>query len=144
MEEGDVRPSVRWIYDFASRWHDPDFIKRGLRPLLTDDFVRVDHRRLVGVPGAVGPDEYVQQQKSFAEADSERPTVEVLGVLGTRGDRCVAMRSRIVYPDGAASDMITVRTFDAPVERCARLVIFDSEDVELALEELERQATALG
>lgn len=135
---------MRWVRDFAARWHDPSFIARELRSLLTDDFVRVDHRRLVGVPGAVGPEEYVEQQMSFSEVGTERPTVELFGVLGTRGDRCVAMRSRVVYPDGAASDMITVRTFDAAVRKCARLVIFDAEDVESALAELERQASALG
>jgi hypothetical protein len=122
----------------VARWREADFIVRELRPLLTDDFVRVDHRRLVGVPGAVGPDEYVEQQLSFAEPGTERPTPQLLGVLGTRGNRCIATRSRLVYPNGTASDMITVRAFDAAVERCARLVIFDADDIESALVELDR------
>ena len=134
---------MRWIRDFAARWHDPEFIKRELRSLLTDDFRRVDHRRLIGVPGEIGPEEYVEQQMSFSEVGAGRPTVELLGVLDTRGERCVAMRSRIVYPDGAATEMITVRTFDAAVKKCARLVIFDWDDVTSALDELERQASAV-
>jgi hypothetical protein len=39
--------------------------------------------------------------------------------------------------------MITVRTFDAAAEKWARLVIFDPDDVELALEELDRQASSV-
>jgi len=138
VDEEDVRPSERWVREFVARWREPDFIARELRTLLTDDFVRVDHRRLVGVPGAVGPDEYVEQQLSFAEPGTERPTPELLGVLGTRGNRCVATRSRVVYLNGTASDMITVRAFDAAVEKCARLVIFDADEVDSALQELDR------
>ncbi|MGI9610062.1 MAG: hypothetical protein ACR2NL_07185 [Acidimicrobiia bacterium] len=138
MEDGKIHPSVRWCRNFAARWHDPDFIARELRQLLTDDFVRVDHRRLVGVPGEVGPDEYVEQQMSFSGSGSERPTVEILSVLGTRGDRCVAIRSRIAYPTGGEIALVSVRSFDDAVEKCSRLVIFDADDVESAQAELDR------
>jgi len=53
------------------------------------------------------------------------------------------MRSRIVWPDGAATELITVRTFDAAVKKCARLTIFDSDDVTAAVDELDRQASAV-
>lgn len=141
MGETESEAAVQFVMNFARRWGEPGFIEHELPSLLTDDFERQDRRRLVGVPGRVGRSEYLRQQQTFFDLGSGRPTIERQEILATRGERLVASRSIIVYPNGSETPLVVLRRLDPTCERCELLILFDN--VGEALRELTRLARLL-
>lgn len=133
--------SLRFVYAFVDRWGDPEFFGNELANMLSDDFVREDRRRLVGVPGVVRKTEYIEQQKMFAKLGHGKATLDIVDELGTRGERWAATRGRIRYGDGMAIEVLAVLQLDAFLERGERLVVFDSDEPAAALAEIDRLHT---
>jgi hypothetical protein len=126
------------VYEQAERWHRPEYLESDASDDLAGDFVREDRRRLVGVPGFADASEYIEQQKLWSELGHGPHTLHIDEVIGHRDDRWVGVRLRIAYEDGFAIEVLAVFQFDEAVERTERMVVFDPDDVEGALAELDR------
>ena len=106
--------------------------------MLTDDFERQDRRRLVGVPGSVGRAEYLRQQQTFFDLGSGRPKIVPIEFLATRGERLIAGRVSIAYPDGSETQLASVHRLNVACDKCELLIIFDPEGIDEVMAELER------
>jgi ketosteroid isomerase-like protein len=127
----------RWAGRFAARDWD------GLGALVTDDYIYIDHRPVVGLR-EVGRDACRRTMQILAEQGGDRV---VFTVLATRRDRHALLRLG-VQSDGDAEDsfasvMLGVVT-SSPDDRFAGITVFGLDDEERARIELERQYECRG
>jgi hypothetical protein len=109
-----------------------------LRSLLTDDYTYEDRRRHgVSFPAADAAS-YPDLVVSAWQIGSGRPRFEVLEILAVRGDRFVAGLVRIDYGDGMLFESIHILALDPTLTLMQREVDFDPEDIDAAIEELDR------
>ena len=125
------------IRRWAAWLSDRDFVAREITTVITPDFVRYDRRRLVAVPPADAT-AWVDAIFEVGELTEQWPTYEVIEILAVRGDRACASRCVVRYGDRAEALLVTVSIFDEKLQRLHRHYIFDPEDIELAIEELDR------
>lgn len=127
--------------EFTRRWaawlSDRDFVAREITTLITPDFVRYDRRRLVAVPPA-GATAWVDELFEIAEPTEQWPTYELIEIVAVRGDRACASRWVIRFGDRAEAHVVMVSIFEEKLQRLQRHYIFDPEDIEVAIEELDR------
>jgi hypothetical protein len=107
----------------------------------TDDYVREDRRKLVGISSS-GAREMLENALLWFDLGDGKPilTVEVVAV---RGDRLVLARLHVGYRDGDATGVLSVTQFDEAVEKTQRAVRFDPDDLDAALAELDKLHTEL-
>lgn len=114
---------------------DPEFLARNLDEIYTLDFVREDRRRLVGAPTA-NREEFVQQLRGWHGISHGPPQFSVEEIVAVRGERCILIRARVLYAD-TWSEFLSVGRIDAD-DRTDRSVLFDPDDIESAIAELDR------
>jgi class 3 adenylate cyclase/tetratricopeptide (TPR) repeat protein len=121
---------------FADRFAARDWY--GLDALLTDDYVYVDHRPVVGLR-EVGREKGRRTMQILAEQGGDRV---VYSILATRGDRHALLRLGVQSnqdgDDSFASVMLGV-VATSPDDRFASTTVFGLEDEDRARAELERQ-----
>lgn len=105
------------------------------RELYTDDFVFEDHRRLVGLPTA-DAEAFARSRKVNLELGAVGGRTE--RILGVAGESCCCIVHVTTFEGGQVSEMIQVLQYDQQVERLRRLVLFDPDDQDAALAEMER------
>jgi hypothetical protein len=124
-----TRRSVGWL-------NDRDFVAREGETMVSPDFVRYDHRRVVAQP-AVGPKEWVAGLFAWEEITGEWPTYELSEILAVRGDRTCACRWVMHFGDFEA-EYVVVNASDGTGERFATIRFYDPEDIDEAMAELDR------
>lgn len=105
--------------------------------IMSDDFVRHDHRTLIALPTA-NRDEFIEQAQIWFELSDGRPVFDFRKVIEVAGDRLVLCAVWIGYETGNGVDMLQIIVFDELVEQMEQLISFDVEDVDRAHAELER------
>ena len=128
--------SDKFTADFA-RMGDRRWVESEMLASFADDFVRDDRRRLLSFEATTAQD-LVDVALAWFEVDAGRPSFEPVAVLAVRGDRLALVRWRVVFGNGFVSEMLGVQQFDELIERHERLVVFDVDDVDSALAELDR------
>ena len=105
--------------------------------MVTRDFVRFDHRRVVAQP-PVGARAWVAGLFEWEKLTGEWPVFELIEVVAVRGDRTCA--SHWVVRAGALAEMefLVVNASDQKGERFATIHFFDPEDIDAAVAELDR------
>jgi len=126
------------LHEQAAVWHRPEYLASEAADQLTDDFVREDRRRLVGVPGLVDGPTFIEQQWAWLELGHGPHSFHVDEVIGQRSDRWVVVRLRIAFEDDYAVEVLVVWQYDKAVVRLERMIVFDADDVDSALGELDR------
>ncbi|MGZ6907450.1 MAG: nuclear transport factor 2 family protein [Acidimicrobiia bacterium] len=101
-----------------------------VRPLYSDDFVRIDHRSVVNEGTVVGPDAMIESLRLvFTNSEEVEPSV-----VAVRGDRLALVRFRFLT-NGFESVVLQVRSFDTD-GRCDAIEIFDEDDLGVAIDAL--------
>jgi ketosteroid isomerase-like protein len=104
--------------------------------MVAEDFVQRDRRKLVGSTTEVGKAEYAQIAAFFVhEAGLESRHRKVLAV---RGDHLVLTRIVDRYRDGSMREFLGVEHFTGDPVQTHRAVMFDLDDLDAALAELDR------
>lgn len=103
---------------------------------MTEDFVREDRRRLIGLPPADRA-QFSEQVLAWRDIADGKPTFRVPEVVAVAGDRLVLLVVSIEYASGQSVEMLQVVQFDDAVDRQQRIISFDGDDRDLALAELE-------
>ncbi|MFW2336057.1 hypothetical protein [Ilumatobacter sp.] len=124
-----TRRSVGWL-------NDRDFVAREGETMVSPDFVRYDHRRVVAQPPA-GPKDWVAGLFAWEEITGEWPTYELSEILAVRGDRTCACRWVMHFGDFEA-EYVVVNASDRAGERFATIRFYDPEDIDEAMAELDR------
>lgn len=119
-----------------SQMHEPDFVA-GLADRLADGFVFDDRRKMLGLgesnKGALS------ESYSLLHDLGGPAEVNVQEVIAVRGRRLVALRVRHTFTDqDIYLESIYVIQYDRPVFLTERTVLFDIEDKEAAIIELDR------
>jgi hypothetical protein len=110
---------------------------RQFRNRFADDYTREDRRRLVGVPSS-GREDWFESIQAYWELGMGPPTFSVAKVLAVRAERLVLFLARVEYPQGPATEMLIV--YGLSVDgKAQRSVMFDADDIDAALAELDRQ-----
>jgi class 3 adenylate cyclase/tetratricopeptide (TPR) repeat protein len=122
----------RWANRFAARDWD------GMGALVTDDYVYVDHRPVLGLR-EVGRDHHRRTMQILSQQGGDRV---VYTILATRAERHALLRlgfqSDQDADDSFASVMLGVVT-SSPDDRFASITVFGLDDEDRARAELERQ-----
>lgn len=125
-----TRRSVGWL-------NDRDFVVRQGETMVTRDFVRVDHRRVIAQP-PVGARAWVAGLFEWEKLTGEWPVYELTKVLAVRGDRTSASHWVVRAGDLAEMEFIVVNASDRTGERFAAIHFYDPEDIDAAVAELDR------
>lgn len=106
------------------------------RGRFADDYVREDRRRLVGVPSSDRED-WFESIQAYWELSKGPPTFSVAEVVAVRGERLVLFLARVEYEQGPSTEMLIVYGLSVDM-RAQHSVMFDTDDVDAALAELDR------
>ena len=102
-----------------------------------DDFVREDRRQLIAMPTADAAT-FHQQHLAWFEMDDENLSFEMTEVEAVFGERLALTRTRIGYSSGFPVEMLSVTQWNEEIDRLQKIVQFDGDDVDGALQELDR------
>ncbi|MEZ0350608.1 BTAD domain-containing putative transcriptional regulator [Mycobacterium sp. pR1184] len=135
-ENAASQVAERFLARFAA--HDWD----ALAGLIADDFFTEDRRRLVGVAARRGREAEIASMRVVAELGGTNMTSTV---VATRGTRLILTRLRYADWDQAPgafhTDVLDVIEIDAD-DRISRRIVFDADDIEGALAELDARYLA--
>jgi hypothetical protein len=137
-DEPLTNAAVEWMRETYERMNElAELPSIASADSFTDDFVVSDRRRGVNF-GEGDASYYVRMFEGFWEAGG-RPHFSIVEVIAVRGDWSAAYRERIVY---GGSDMyleqITVVDHDPAADSWRRFVLFDPDDRDAAIAELDR------
>lgn len=104
--------------------------------LFADGFLREDRRRFITVP-TVGVKGLFESFQAYWDLGVGAPTFTVAEVHAVRGDRFVLFRGRAEFAEGQATESLVLVAFSSEM-KVARAVLFDLDDLDGALDELER------
>lgn len=126
---------------FADEWSH--FAARdwdALADLVADDYVGIDHRRVVSAETQRSRDAVVRDLQAAAEVGF---SISMVSAIATRGQRLVLARVRASGrdPDGIQNDALNVVEIDAD-DRIANVDTFDLEDFDAAIVELDARYLA--
>ena len=104
---------------------------------VADNYVGIDHRRIVSAETQHGRDDVIRDLQAAAEVGF---TISMVGAIAIRGERLVLARSRATGrdPDAIQNDAFNVVEVDAD-NRIAKVVSYDLEDIDAAIAELDAQ-----
>ncbi len=107
---------------------------------VADDYVGIDHRRVVSAETQHGREVVIRDLKAAADVGF---TISMVSALAIRGQRLVLARVRASASDPAAiqNDALNVIEIDTD-DRIAKVVTFDIEDFDAAIAELETRYVA--
>lgn len=117
--------------------NDREFVTRGAPEVFATGFTRTDRRRLVGQP-PTDSQGLLAAGLEIEQLVGDFPQVTVQELLAVCGDRLVAARLLNKLGNRGELHLVVVARFDPDVEKVQRLILFDPEDIELAIAELER------
>ncbi|MDM4142531.1 MULTISPECIES: BTAD domain-containing putative transcriptional regulator [Mycobacterium] len=122
-----------WSHFAAGDWN-------AMAETVADDYVGVDHRRVVGAEIQHGRDDVIRDLQAAAEVGF---TISMVSAIAIRGERLVLARSRAAGRDPGAvqNDALNVVEVDADA-RIARVVSYDLEDFDAAVAELDARYMA--
>ena len=100
------------------------------------DVVRDDRRRLVGAPTTRTAVAFIEQWETSFDLSDTAPVSSVVEVVAVRGESCALARCRVSYGD-KGSEFLDVLRNDANGQT-ERSVLFDPDDVDAAVVELDR------
>ena len=102
---------------------------------VADNYVGIDHRRVVSAETQHGRDEVIRDLQAAAEVGFRISMVDVIAI---RGERLVLARSRATGRDSDAiqNDALNVVEVDAD-SRIAKVVSYDLEDIDAAIAQLD-------
>jgi hypothetical protein len=104
--------------------------------MVAEDFVQQDRRKLIGSTTDIGKAEYAQVAAFFLhEAALESRHLEMLAV---RGDHLVLTRIVDRYGDGSTREFLGIEYFAGDPLQSRLAVMFDPDDLDAALTELDR------
>lgn len=131
-----------WVRRSGEVMNDRDLFDRSWASMCTPGFVRYDHRRVTPQPSA-GAEQFARNLHLFADLAGEWPTFTLLDILEERGDRLVA--ARWVMELGSVGELhwVTVTLLDDTASKCETLYMFEAEQLDEAIAELERQYAEL-
>ncbi|MEE2852463.1 MAG: BTAD domain-containing putative transcriptional regulator [Actinomycetota bacterium] len=134
MENAAARVFDRVWSHFATRDWD------AMAEMVSDDYVGIDHRRIVSAETQHGRNEVIRDLQAAAGVGF---TLSMVSAIAIRGDRLVLARTRATGrdPDVAQDDALNVVGIDAD-DRIASVVSYDVEDFDAAIAELEAQYLA--
>ena len=107
---------------------------------VANDYSSIDHRRVVNTPVQHGRDEVIRDVQAAAEVGF---TISMVNAIAIRGERLVLARVRASGrdPESIANDALNVVEIDAD-ERIATVVVYDLEDFDAAIAELDARYLA--
>jgi class 3 adenylate cyclase/ketosteroid isomerase-like protein len=106
----------------------------GATALVTEDFVADDRRPIVGTGVAIGVDRARESHRALIAAGVTRfSSVPVRRV----SDRVALTRATYGMPDGSEVSSLSVNRLDLALERLELAIVFDIDDLDAALAELE-------
>jgi hypothetical protein len=105
--------------------------------LAAPGFTRIDRRPLIGMP-PTDVEGYRQSHLALEELAGQWPSYHFHEVLAVRGDRLAAVRVSISVGEQGSLEQITLSQIDRDLQMCELLVIFDPDDLEVAIAELDR------
>ncbi|WP_082983915.1 BTAD domain-containing putative transcriptional regulator [Mycobacterium sp. 1165178.9] len=122
-----------WSHFAARDWD-------AMAEMVNDDYVGIDHRRIVGAEPQHGRNDVLRDLQAAAGVGF---TLSMVSAIAIRGDRLVLARTRATGrdPDVAQDDALNVVAIDAN-DRIASVVSYDLEDFDDAIAELETQYLA--
>ncbi|OBK40625.1 regulator [Mycobacterium sp. 1245111.1] len=119
---------------FAAR--DWDAMAQGF----AEDYSFEDRRRVVNAGTYRGRDAGIEDLRTFADLGF---TLTTLGVIATRGGRLALIRATAAGPDPGAVQMVGLNLFEIDAdERITAALIFEPDDLDAALEELDARYLA--
>lgn len=106
---------------------------------VADDYVGIDHRRIVSAETQHGRIDVIRDLQAAAGVGF---TISMVSAIAIRGDRLVLARTRATGrdPDVAENDVLNVVAIDGD-ERIVSVVSYDLEDIDEAVAELDAQYT---
>ncbi|OBF12263.1 hypothetical protein A5730_05190 [Mycobacterium sp. ACS4054] len=124
---------AEWKHFAARDW-------RAMAELVADDYVGIDHRRVVSAETQHSRDEVVRDLQAAADVGF---AISMVSAVAIRGQRLVLARVRASGRDPAAAenDALNVVEIDED-DRIASVVTFDLEDIESAVNELDARFAA--
>ena len=140
------RPAVRRLENTAARVFDhvwSHFAARdwdALADTVADNYVGIDHRRVVSAETQYGRDQVVRDLQAAAEVGF---TISMVSAVAIRGGRLVLARVRAAGrdPDAIQNDALNIVEIDAD-DRIANVVTYDVEDIDAAIAELDARYLA--
>jgi DNA-binding SARP family transcriptional activator len=139
----EVQPQPRRLENTASRVEkrfEACLVARdwvGMADILTDDTLMDDRRRVSGIGVRRGRDVQIADMTGSAKLDI---TTQTLSVIATRGERLALYRARFggrdQRPEVFYSELLVVVEIDAD-ERIVARVMFEPDDIDAAVEELD-------
>lgn len=122
-----------WSHFAAGDWN-------AMAETVADDYVGIDHRRVVGAEIQHGRDDVIRDLQAAAEVGF---TISMVSAIAIRGERLVLARSRAAGRDPGAvqNDALNIVEVDADA-RIAKVVSYDIEDFDAAIAELDAQYLA--
>ncbi len=110
----------------------------GGRALIAEDLTRFDRRRGVSAPTAIGREDFIASMNAWYEVGFNESIAEPLAV---RGESLMLSRSGWRAADGREVVFLTIDEVDH-ARRLARVTLFDEDDLEAAIDELEARFLA--
>ena len=107
-----------------------------LAAMVADEFIAKDHRKLVGAP-EMDKAAWLTNSTWFVRTAGGLATRQ-REVLAVRGDRLSLSRYLFEYHDGSLRELLHIGDFGGDPLQLRRLVIFDTDDLDAALAELDR------
>ena len=128
---------IRAVYPMFGRLADatPGDLQE-THELFAEGFLREDRRRFITVP-TVGVKGLFESFQAYWDLGVGAPTFTVAEVHAVRGDRLLLFRGRAEFAEGQATESLVLVAYSAEM-RAARAVLFDLDDLDGALDELER------
>jgi hypothetical protein len=125
---------------FLARFSAADW--DAMAQMLADNFSRDDRRRVVGAGSRSGRDAWLRDMRATADLWSANVTTTV---MATRGGRLALMRGHFSHrdqaPEAFRTELLNVAEIDAD-ERIVALVMFDADDIDAAVAELDARYLA--
>ena len=124
------------------RFQDRDFWEHEIRNILAPNFVRRDRRKLIGMPDA-NADEWIAAQFEYERVAGRFGSWHDIEIVAVRGDRYVAARVLNRLGDLGENELVFVEQLDADLERVELISLFDPDDIDEAIAELDRLHTEI-
>jgi hypothetical protein len=132
-----LRGLLDGILNDRDAWHDGRVAR-----LLAPGFVRLDRRKVIAQPPADAAG-YIASIVELEQITGTFQSYETQEPVGARGERLCALR--LIGRFGAFEmDMIVVVQSDVTSERIEQLILYDPEDIDDAVAELDRLYAELG
>lgn len=122
-----------WSHYAAGDWET-------LAATVADNYVGIDHRRVLSAETQHGRDHVVRDLRAAADVGF---AISMVSAIATRGERLVLARVRAAGRDAEAiqNDALNVVEVDAD-QRIATVVTYDLEDIDAAIDELDARYLA--